>query len=56
MSLGWDENEEAYTAIFETDKQCRRFDLIQDWVKQHQVLTFLPNHLKGKVAWDNTQT
>ncbi|KAH9222238.1 hypothetical protein DL95DRAFT_402213 [Leptodontidium sp. 2 PMI_412] len=44
MSLGWDATGEAYTAIFETERQCRNFELIREWTKKHQVLTFLPTN------------
>ncbi|KAH7369675.1 hypothetical protein BKA65DRAFT_544407 [Rhexocercosporidium sp. MPI-PUGE-AT-0058] len=44
MSLGWDAEGEAYTAIFETERQCRNFEMIREWTKEHQVLTFLPTN------------
>lgn len=42
MSLGWDAAGEAYTAVFNMQRQCRRFDLIQEWTLKHQVLSFEP--------------
>lgn len=44
MSLGWDAEGEAYTAIFETKRQCRNFEMIREWTREHQVLTFLPTN------------
>ena len=42
MSMDWDENHHAYTAKFNIWKQCRKFDLIVDWMEEHQTTTWKP--------------
>jgi hypothetical protein len=36
MSMAWDEREQSYTAKFDVEKQCRNFDKIASWTKEHQ--------------------
>ncbi|PVH87832.1 hypothetical protein DL98DRAFT_566246 [Cadophora sp. DSE1049] len=51
MSLGWDAEGESYTAIFETKRQCRNFERIREWTREHQVLTFLPTNELNATAF-----
>ena len=36
MSMNWLPEQQMYTAQFDVIKQCRNFDLIKEWTREHQ--------------------